>query len=238
MKNKNVNWAGRINDIHPGLIDHPEITMKTEAMQLHLLGVLIDQMNNHALFSSILHTPGTRQYRIAIRKSAYQKTGIDVLKINFNRYNISLRLMDDSGDQGYGLFRFKTIPCKDTEGTFTGQLHYNTEDDEKLINELTTIFYETEVIFATTEDGYYEFDDEDEVDLGEIKFVDLCTKYCGNIILTGKLIRAGYGTLSAYEFYKTVNLDELAELPSIGEKSISVINQIYKFYNFEGYKEK
>ena len=34
------------------------------------------------------------------------------------------------------------------------------------------------------------------------------------------------------EFYKTVDLDELKNMPGIGDKSITIIKNIYKFYNF------
>ena len=233
-KEERVNWAGRINNIRKTFTDFPEMSMRAAAMQLELVDILIDQLQNHGLYSTVLHREGTNAYRIALSKK-YNKVNMDIIRVNFNRFNMSLMVTDQSGDLKYGTFRYRTIQNKSVNCTLTSILHFSTDDEENLINELKTVFYETEQIYEASDKRYREFGDDDIVDFDEIKFVDLCTKYTGNVILKGKLSRLVYDgiplvKLSVREFYEKVDLTVLRGLPNIGPKSIEIIKQIYRFY--------
>ena len=234
-KEKRTNWAGRINNIRKEFTDFPEMSMRAAAMQLEIVDILIDQLINHELFSTVLHREGTNAYRIALSKK-YRNVKMDIIKVNFNRFNMSLMVTDPSGDLKYGTFRYRTIQNKPINCTLTSQLHWSTDDEETLINELKAVFYEAEQIYEASDKRYREFGKDDEVDLDKIKFIDLCTKYTGNVILKGKLSRLRYGgcdlkDLSAKAFYELVDLNELKEYPGIGPKSIGIIKQMYRFYD-------
>ena len=233
-KEQRTNWAGRINNIRKEFTDFPEMSMRAAAMQLEIVDILIDQLINHELFSTVLHRDGTNTYRIALSEK-YRKANMDIIRVNFNRFNMSLMVTDQSGDLKYGTFRYRTIQNKSINCTLTSQLHFSTDDEETLINELKTVFYETEQIYEASDKRYREFGKDDEVDLDEFKFIDLCTKYTGNVVLKGKLSRLRYGScdlkdLSAKAFYELVDLEELKSYPGIGPKSIGIIRQMYRFY--------
>lgn len=233
-KEERVNWAGRVNGIRKDFVDFPEMTMRAAAMQLEIVDILIDQLQNHGLYAAVLHREGTNAYRIALSKK-YRNVNMDLIKVNFNRFNMSLMVIDQSGDLKFGTFRYRTIQNKSINCTLTSMLHFTTDEEEELINELKIVFHETEQIYEASDKRYREFSKDDVVDFNEIKFVDLCTKYTGNVILKGKLSRLIYNgsriaDMSAREFYETIDLDKLKELPGIGPKSISIIRQIYKFY--------
>ena len=233
-KEKRTNWAGRISNIRGDFLDFQEMSMRAAAMQLEIVDILIDQLQNHELFATVLHREGTNSYRIALSKK-YRNVKMDIIRVNFNRFNMSLMVTDPSGDLKYGTFRYRTIQNKPINCTLTSQLHFSTDDEEVLINELKTVFYETEQIYEASDKRYREFGKDDEVDLDKIKFIDPCTKYTGNIILKGKLSRLRYGgcnlrDLSAKAFYELIDLSDLKEYPGIGPKSIGIIKQIYRFY--------
>ena len=177
-KEERVNWAGRINNIRKDFTDFPEMSMRAAAMQLEIVDILIDQLQNHELFSTVLHREGTNAYRIALSKK-YRNVKMDVIKVNFNRFNMSLMVTDQSGDLKYGTFRYRTIQNKSINCTLTSLLHFSTDDEETLINELKDVFYEAEQIYEASDKRYREFGDEDNVDLNKFKFIDLCTKYTG-----------------------------------------------------------
>ncbi|MBR5298083.1 MAG: hypothetical protein IKU29_09510, partial [Parabacteroides sp.] len=82
-KEERVNWAGRINNIRKDFTDFPEMSMRAAAMQLEIVDILIDQLQNHELFSTVLHREGTNAYRIALSKK-YRNVKMDVIKVNFN----------------------------------------------------------------------------------------------------------------------------------------------------------
>lgn len=233
-KEKRTNWAGRINNIRAEFTDFPEMSMRAAAMQLEIVDILIDQLINHELFSTVLHREGTNTYRIALSKK-YRNVKMDIIKVNFNRFNMSLMVTDPSGDLKYGTFRYRTIQNKPINCTLTSQLHWSTDDEETLINELKTVFYEAEQIYEASDKRYREFGKDDEVDLDEFKFIDLCTKYTGNTALKSRLSLLRYRNcdlkdLSAKAFYELVDLDELKSYPGIGPKSIGIIKQMYRFY--------
>lgn len=240
MKEKYTNRAWRINHIRTPYDKVPETALAITAKQIRIIDVLIDQLINHELYSNtIVSGHSNYTYRISLRHK-YPKSDIRTIKINFNRFNMSLHMFDTSGEHILGTFRFKTNMKDGTEGTITTQFHFSNDDDIALIDELKLVFYETEQIFSSTDTLYHEYDKNDaNIDLDKIKFVDLCKLYCENIFVSNKLSRHYYHTkniadMSAREFHDAVDLNILKDLPGIGNKTCDVIKQIYKFYNFDG----
>lgn len=209
------------------------------AKQLELIDCLITQLENHGLFSNTLvGGSSTYVYTISLR-TKYPNSNIKLIKVNFNRFNMSLHLRDHSGDLHLGTFRFKTSATKDdgTMGTITSPFHFTNDDDTKMIEELKLVFYETEQIYAGSERRLESYEKNDKIDLNTIKFVDLCKLYCGNISLSTRLSSLVYDgknivNMTAMEFYKEINLNKLKDLPRIGPKSIAVIKNMYAFYEF------
>lgn len=209
------------------------------AKQLELIDCLITQLENHGLFSNTLvGGSSTYVYTISLR-TKYPNSNIKLIKVNFNRFNMSLHLRDHSGDLHLGTFRFKTSATKDdgTMGTITSPFHFTNDDDTKMIEELKLVFYETEQIYAGSERRLESYEKNDKIDLNTIKFVDLCKLYCGNISLSVRLSSLVYDgknivNMTAMEFYKEINLNKLKDLPRIGPKSIAVIKNMYAFYEF------
>ena len=237
MREKRSSWAGRINGIRQDFIDLPEYTVAATAIQLEVVDILIDQLNNHGLFSNILHHHGVTKYTISLRNN-YPNSHIKLIRINFNRFNMSMMIFDASEDFRFGTFRFATSVGKKVECTLTSVLHYDNNDDESLVNELAQVFDETQIIYQESKKKYHSLTDEDNIDLDSFKFVDLCSKYTGNVVLKNKLARTVcdgivLGTLSAREFYEKVDLDKLKRCSSIGNKSINIIKEMYKFYGLE-----
>lgn len=209
------------------------------AKQLELIDCLITQLENHDLFSNTLvGGRSTYVYTISL-KTKYPNSNIKLIKVNFNRFNMSLHLRDHSGDLHLGTFRFKTSATKDdgTMGTITSPFHFTNDDDIKMIEELKLVFYEAEQIYAESEHRLESYEKNDKIDLNTIKFVDLCKLYCGNISLSTRLSSLVYDgkkivDMTAMEFYKDINLNKLKDLPGIGPKSIAVIKNMYVFYEF------
>jgi hypothetical protein len=209
------------------------------AKQLELIDCLITQLENHELFSNTLvGGSSTYVYTISLR-TKYPNSRIKLIKVNFNRFNMSLHLRDHSGDLHLGTFRFKTSATKDdgTMGTITSPFHFTNDDDTRMIEELKLVFYETEQIYAESEHRLESYEKNDKIDLNTIKFVDLCKLYCGNISLSVRLSSLIYDgkkivDMTAMEFYKEIDLDKLKDLPRIGPKSIAIIKNMYVFYEF------
>ena len=207
--------------------------------QLKLIDCLITQLENHELYSNTLVGGYSNYvYRIALR-AKYPNSRIEIIKVNFNRFNMSLHLFDHTGDFHLGTFRFKTVINDDsgTEGSVTSPFHFTNDDDERLLEELKIVFYETEQIYAESEGHIEVREKNDDIDLNTIKFVDLAKKYCGNISLSTRLSSLVYNgkpisNMTAMEFYKTIDLDILKTLPRIGPKSINIIKNMYVFYGF------
>ena len=234
MKEKRSSWAGRINDIRQDFIDLPEYTMAATAIQLEVVDILIDQLNNHGLFSNILHHHGVTKYTISLRNK-YPDSHIKLIRINFNRFNMSMMIFDASEEFRFGTFRFVTSVGKDVVCTLTSVLHYDNKDDEDLVTELAKVFDETQLIYQESKKKYHSIADEDNIDLDSFKFVDLCSKYTGNVVLKNKLSRTVcdgivLGSLSAQAFYEKVDLSKLKRCSNIGSKSINIIKEMYKFY--------
>lgn len=210
---------------------HPLLSVRTVVLcnQVNLVTILIDQLKNHGLFSCMNYHDNGNGYRIALSKK-YPSSNIEYIIINFNRYNISFILTDHKEEMRFGSFKFRTPRLAPVDATITTGLSFNNDADQNIVEDLCHAFEETRVIYNESETRYHEFNKDDEVNLDEIKFVDLCTKYCGNVILSGKLTRCGYAELTARQFYNTVDLKELTTLPGIGTKSITIIKQIYVFY--------
>jgi hypothetical protein len=241
MKSNYEDYVGRIKHVRKPFTDLPAVQLAIISKQLKLIDILIDQLQNHGLFSSVLVSGRSRYvYRIALSKSKYPNSEIAVLKVNFNRFNMSLHLLDSTGDFHLGTFRFKTDINDDideTNGTITSQFHYTNDDDADMIEELKMVFYETEKINAETASNYQSTNKSDNIDLNTIKFVDLTKIYCGSIGLATRLSSLIYdgcqiSRMTAMEFYKTIDLDILKTLPGIGPKSISIIKNMYVFYDF------
>ena len=209
--------------------------------QLRLIDCLITQLQNHGLYSNTMVGGSSNYvYRIAL-KSKYPNSRIEIIKVNFNRFNMSLHLFDHSGDFHLGTFRFKTNVGENegTQGTITSPFHFTNDDDAKMLEELKVVFYETEVIYSESEGNIESHEKNDKIDLNTILFIDLCKLYCGNIALSTRLASLVYdgkpiSHMTAMEFYKTIDLDKLKDLPRIGPKSIAIIKNMYVFYNFGG----
>ena len=235
MKECYEDYVGRIKHVRKPFTDIPTSALAVVSKQLRLIDILIDQLKNHELFSTVNVSGRSKYvYKIALSKTKYPQSKISVLKVNFNRFNMSLHLLNALGDSHFGTFRFKTDinDNADTEGTITSQFHYENDYDTEMIDELKLVFYETEQIYAETESNYQSTNKNDKIDLNVITFVDLTKIYCGNISLVTKLTNLCFGNLTAMEFYRTVNLDFLKAAPGIGPKSINIIKNIYKFYDF------
>ena len=231
-------YVGRIKHVRYPFNGLPDVSLAVTAKQLKLIDILIDQLNNHGLFSTV--NCGGRSkysYKIALSPGKYKNSEIIALKANFNRINLSIHLLNKNCEN-FGTFRFNTDinECDDTKGTITARFHFENKDDEMLIKELKEVFYETEVIYAMSDNGYRSTNDEDNIDINTIKFVDLCKKYCGNLYIATRLSQIIYEgkslkDLAAVEFYKTIDLEVLKKFSGIGEKTIIIIEQIYKFYD-------
>jgi hypothetical protein len=223
---------------YQGIVD---TTYAVVDKQLRLIDCLITQLQNHGLFSNTMVGGSSNYvYRIALT-SKYPNSRIEVIKVNFNRFNMSLHLFDHSGDFHLGTFRFKTTvgDNDETQGTITSPFHFTNDDDTKMLEELKVVFYETEVIYAESEGHIESHEKNDKIDLNTILFIDLCKLYCGNIALSTRLASLVYdgkpiSNMTAMEFYKTIDLDKLKDLPRIGPKSIAIIKNMYVFYNFGG----
>lgn len=232
-------YVGRIKHVRYPFNGLPDVSLAVTAKQLKLIDILIDQLNNHELFSTV-NCGGRSKYSyvIALSRAKYKNSEIIALKANFNRINLSIHLLNKNREN-FGTFRFNTDINErgdDTKGTITARFHFENSDDEKLVKELKEIFYETEIIYSMSDNGYRSTNDEDTVDVNTIKFVDLCKKYCGNLYIATRLSQITYEgkslkDLTAVEFYKTVDLDILKEFPGVGAKTILVIEQIYRFYD-------
>ena len=223
---------------YQGVVDTANIVV---SKQLKLIDCLITQLQNHGLFSNtMVGGSSTYVYTISLR-TKYPNSNIKLIKVNFNRFNMSLHLRDHSGDLHLGTFRFKTSISDDggTQGTITSPFHFTNDDDTKMIEELKLVFHETEVIYSESEGNIESHEKNDKIDLNTILFIDLCKLYCGNIALSTRLASLVYdgkpiSNMTAMEFYKTIDLDKLKGLPRIGPKSIAIIKNMYVFYNFEG----
>jgi hypothetical protein len=223
---------------YQGIVD---TTYAVVDKQLGLIDCLITQLQNHGLFSNTMVGGSSNYvYRIALT-SKYPNSRIEVIKVNFNRFNMSLHLLDHSGDFHLGTFRFKTTVGDngETQGTITSPFHFTNDDDTKMLEELKVVFYETEVIYAESEGHIESHEKNDKIDLNRVLFIDLCKLYCGNIALSTRLASLVYdgkpiSNMTAMEFYNTIDLDKLKDLPRIGPKSIAIIKNMYVFYNFGG----
>lgn len=235
MKEKRKDYVGRIEKVLVPYDHVPETSLSIVSRQLKIVDILIDQLKNHELYSTTNVAGSTRYvYKISLTHK-YPSSQITGLKVNFNRFNLALHMTNIGGDS-LGTFKFRTydiVGKEDTHGSVTSPFQFSNTADTELIEELKECFHETEVIFAESYVGYKTHTSKDDVDLNEIKFVDLCTLYCGNLIISSKLVRLGLDNLSAVDFYHTVNLDELKHEPGIGEKTISIIKNIYTYYGFD-----
>lgn len=240
MKENYSDYVGRIKHVRMPFNGLPDTSLAVTAKQLKLIDILIDQLSNHELFSTVNEGGKSKYtYRIALSQSKYPNSEITSIKANFNRINLSLHLLNKNCEN-FGTFRFNTDinETDDTKGTITARFHFENADDEKLIEELKIIFYETELIYSMSDNGYRSTVEDDNVDINTILFVDLCKRYCGNLHIATRLSHITYEGIQlknviAVDFYKNVNLDKLAEFPSIGSKTIMIIKQIYKFYDLD-----
>jgi hypothetical protein len=214
----------------------PDTVLAVTAKQLKLIDILIDQLNNHGLFSNVNEGGKSKYtYHIALSQQKYPNSEITSIRANFNRINLSLHLLNKD-HENFGTFRFNTDinETDDTKGTITARFHFENTDDEKLVEELKTIFYETELIYSMSDNGYRSTVEDDNVDINTILFVDLCKKYCGNLYIATRLSHITYegiqlNNVTAVDFYKNVDLDKLSDFPGIGSKTITIIKQIYRF---------
>lgn len=234
--NEKTNWAGRINNINSEFVDFLESSMKSAAMQVEIIDILVNVLKEHDLFSTVLHREGTNSYRIAIKHdTAHRLSGVEKIRVNFNRFNMSLMLVDASEDMKFGIFRFRTISGKPINCTLTSPVHYTSLDDIALIDELKEVFYETEKRYDSGTKRYEEFSETD-IDLNTSTMNDLCQKYTSDCILKGKIDRAGYGMMTANEFYKTVDLKDLKKKAGIGTKTISILKEMAVYFGVEGFE--
>ena len=235
MREKRKDYVGRIENVLVPYDHVPETSLSIVSKQLKLVDILIDQLKNHDLYSTTNIAGSSRYaYKIGL-KQKYPTSQIASLKVNFNRFNLSLHMTNIGGDP-LGTFKFRTdiiVGKEDTHGSVTSPFQFSNTADTELIEELKECFHETEVIFAEECVGYKTYTSKDDIDLNEIKFVDLCTLYCENLIISSKLVRLNYGDYTANEFYHIVDLDELKGQPGIGEKTISIIKNIYTYYGFD-----
>ena len=231
---------GRIKHVRIPFNGLPDTALAVTAKQLKLIDILIDQLNNHGLFSTVNEGGKSKYtYHIALSQRKYPNSEITSIKVCFNRINLSLHLLNKDCEN-FGTFRFNTDinETDDTKGTITARFHFENTDDEKLIEELKTIFYETELIYSMSDNGYRSTVEDDNIDINTILFVDLCKKYCGNLYIATRLSHVTYEGIQlknviAVDFYKNVDLDKLADFPGIGAKTITIIKQIYKFYDLD-----
>lgn len=240
MKNTNesrTSWAGRVDDIHPEFVDYLSSSMNTAAMQVEIMGILIDMLKEHGLFSTILHKEGGTSYRIAIKcKPEYRFSNITKIRVNFNRYNLSLILTDDSGVLTFGTFRFRTIVGNSVKCTLTSMVHYATDADVNIIEELKEVFYKTEYIYGSNKRNYKEL--EEDIDFNKTTMYELCHIYASDRLIAGKLSRCGYKNMTVKEFVNSVDLNDLKKRPGIGAKTIAMLEEMYIYYGLDKLKEE
>ena len=240
MKNtdeRRIRWAGRVDDIHPEFADYLSSSMNTAAMQVEIIGILIDILREHGLFATILHREGGTSYRIAIKfKPEYRFSNITQIRVNFNRYNLALILTDDSGNLTFGTFRFRTIINNFVKCTLTSMVHYATDADERLVEELKEVFHKTETIYCSNERCYKEL--EEEIDFDKTTMYELCHIYASDRLIAGKLSRCGYKDMTVKEFVNSIDLNDLKKRPGIGTKTITMLNEMYIYYGLDKLKEE
>ena len=239
MNDENIkrDWAAHVDNMpipFHGLMSGRTVVLSN---QVKLATILIDQLKSVGVFGKLSYNDNG-PFTIAIARTAFPNSTIEKIIMNFNRFNMSFILKDEKEEMDFGIFRYKTKLFEDIEATLTKGLHFNNDSDQELVEVLCVAFENTRIIYNETMTEYRELNKNEDIDLNTIAFVDLCTKYCTNLILTGKLIRLGYGTLTAMEFYKTIDLEKLKDMPGIGAKSITIIKNIYKFYGFSKWNEK
>lgn len=240
MKNtdeRRIRWAGRVDDIHPEFADYLSSSMNTAAMQVEIIGIVIDILREHGLFATILHREGSTSYRISIKyKPEYRFSNITKIRVNFNRYNLALILTDDNGDLTFGTFRFRTIVGNSVKCTLTSMVHYATDADLNMINELKTVFHKTESIYDSNHRRYKEL--EEEIDFNKTTMYELCHIYASDRLIAGKLSRCGYKDMTVKEFVNSIDLNDLKKRPGIGTKTITMLNEMYIYYGLDKLKEE
>jgi hypothetical protein len=227
-KDEHTSIAFRITNVRRPFDALYEYRTSILSKQTKLLDIIIDQLNNHGLFSTIL-SKGRDTYKFALSKK-YPTSDIEILKVHVNRFNVSLTMMDHTEEKRFGSFRYRTDYDHPIEGSLTANLAYNNQADKDLVEDLSAALHEAEQIAFTCDTGYYTSTSEKDIDLSKDKFVDLCSRYTKSMNLTSRLTRLGYGDLTANQFYAKVNLKKLGKKPGIGHKTIDIIKQIYTFY--------
>lgn len=236
MKNKRTNWAGRVDNVNPDFLDFLSMSMNSAAMQVEIIGILVEVLKEHNLFSSVLHREGSSSYRIAIKcKPEYRLSNITRIRINFNRFNMSLILTDDRGDARFGTFRFRTTVGSAVKCTLTSLVHYATDADVQIIEELKEIFYKTETLYGCNKRRYKELNE--NIDFNNTTIYELCNRYTSDCAVGGKISRCGYKDMSVVEFAKSVDINALKNRPGIGPKTIAVLNEMYIYYGLDKFKE-
>lgn len=201
--------------------------------------ILKEVLCNRDLYSTTLHMDGTLGYRYAIRPK-YPNSSIEYLRLDFSKIYLIVRGYSSALRKNCITFRIKLkediVDCR-TEHSVT----FETEDDKKLIVELFDVFSEVRRIFndIDSKNKYHLYDKDDaRINLSEIMFIDLTRIFTNGASLAAKLRPIIYNgdaikNFTAEEFYRNVDLSELALKPNIGHKSINIIKQIYKYYGFD-----
>lgn len=244
MNNRHAQYTERVirhSNIRKPYQGVPDTANTVVSKQLKLIDCLITQLENHGLYSNTMVGGWSNYtYRISLKKTKYPNSRIEIIRVNFNRFNLALHLIDHTGDLHLGTVRFKTTAGDNdgTEGCVTSPFHFTNDDDAKMLEELKIAFYETEQIYSTTECDFEMHENTDKIDLNTITFVDLCKMYCSNLSLSTRLSSHMYenyklSEMTAMDFYNKIDLVKLANIPGIGPKSITIIKNMYVFYDFK-----
>lgn len=234
FKNERSTWVGEVKNVHPLFKDCLTTSILYKDMQVEIAGNIVDLLEEHDLFSTLLHAEHGNEFIITLRhKPEYYKSNISRIHVNFNRFNVSFILTDDNNAHDFGTFRFKTRLYKPTKCEFTGIVQYSVIEDEQIINELKEIFYVAEVMYNNNKQVIH---NDKDLDFETMTICDLCTEYTGSCRISSILSHCGYQCCTVKEFVNMVDMTELRKTDGIGPKTYTVLNEIYHHYNLDELK--
>lgn len=234
FKNERSTWVGEVKNVHPLFKDCLTTSILYKDMQVEIAGNIVDLLEEHDLFSTLLHAEHGNEFIITLRhKPEYYKSNISRIHVNFNRFNVSFILTDGNNAHDFGTFRFKTRLYKPTKCEFTGIVQYSVIEDEQIINELKEIFYVAEVMYNNNKQVIH---NDKDLDFETMTICDLCTEYTGSCRISSILSHCGYQCCTVKEFVNMVDMTELRKTDGIGPKTYTVLNEIYHHYNLHELK--
>lgn len=231
FENKRSTWVGEVENVHPLFEDCLTTAILYKEMQVEIAGNIVDLLEEHNLFSTLLHSQHGNEFIIILRhKPEYYNSNISRIHINFNRFNVSFILTDGNNAHDFGTFRFRTRLHNPTKCEFTGIVQYSVIEDEQIINELKEVFYIAEVMYNNNKSV---IQNDKDLDFETMTMCDLCTEYTGSCRISTVLSHCGYQLCTVKEFVNIVDIKELRKNAGVGPKTCTVLNEIYRHYNLD-----